>query len=532
MDPDWPRNPPSSIICVLCKSVMPFSDGNPERFFRHLIADHYTYFNLNLLLEISILQPRLEDSRNVKELSTKDIDDDEYVSKKFIKKELKTIPDPKEDLYEDDERDNNCVDYEDSDSSDSRDVVRNIISPLVNSIVSPNSDPIFEDETSSATKIIGNTNNSEQEFDMSFFFSNLPTAEPLESINNESRIDKEEMTLNKSANRLNESEKKRYPSAPSLFIPTVPSIQTDVSALDPISIVKKEPRVSKTSQQIKVPLVDEEAETFPTNPNRHLVPEDLQRLIIQGNKGRSVKFTLSQRQNTQMVVDDYVLKKKKGPYSTRGRRVINWKCVNDVCPYTCVTCESQILEKSNYHNHPPQPELYVKKQARVKIRESIHNEIDSKYYTDRAVSTHVYDVVNDTEDHDREKIGSIDALKQAARRFNRKLLNKESKGLKSSPLKPLSNPNTIINVDEYSIVTQASDNIEFEKNEWEKNRMNIYIENTNDVSDAPVIKMKTNNLDSNVDSVLNEPPEDNIEELLKASPNKMEFVSDELINEC
>ena len=200
-------------------------------------------FNLNLLLEISILQPRLEDSRNVKELSTKDIDDDEYVSKKFIKKELKTIPDPKEDLYEDDERDNNCVDYEDSDSSDSRDVVRNIISPLVNSIVSPNSDPIFEDETSSATKIIGNTNNSEQEFDMSFFFSNLPTAEPLESINNESRIDKEEMTLNKSANRLNESEKKRYPSAPSLFIPTVPSIQTDISAPDPISIVKKEPRV-------------------------------------------------------------------------------------------------------------------------------------------------------------------------------------------------------------------------------------------------------------------------------------------------
>ena len=130
-----------------------------------------------------------------------------------------------------------------------------------------------------------------------------------------------------------------------------------------------------------MPLVDEEAETFPTNPNRHLVPEDLQRLIIQGNKGRSVKFTLSQRQNTQMVVDDYVLKKKKGPYSTRGRRVINWKCVNDVCPYTCVTCESQILEKLNYHNHPPQPELYVKKQARVKIRESIHNEIDSKYYS-------------------------------------------------------------------------------------------------------------------------------------------------------
>ena len=35
---------------------MPYS-RNPERFFRHLLADHCTYFNLNLLLEVSLLQP-------------------------------------------------------------------------------------------------------------------------------------------------------------------------------------------------------------------------------------------------------------------------------------------------------------------------------------------------------------------------------------------------------------------------------------------------------------------------------------------
>ena len=60
MDPDWPVNPPQTIICVLCKAAMPFYNRNPERFFRHLLADHCTYFNLNLLLEVSLLQPGAE----------------------------------------------------------------------------------------------------------------------------------------------------------------------------------------------------------------------------------------------------------------------------------------------------------------------------------------------------------------------------------------------------------------------------------------------------------------------------------------
>ena len=37
---------------------MPFDNVNPERFFRHLLADHGAYFNLNLLLEISLMQPQ------------------------------------------------------------------------------------------------------------------------------------------------------------------------------------------------------------------------------------------------------------------------------------------------------------------------------------------------------------------------------------------------------------------------------------------------------------------------------------------
>ena len=48
------------------------------------------------------------------------------------------------------------------------------------------------------------------------------------------------------------------------------------------------------------------------NRNRFPVSEDLQQLILEANPGR-VKFTASQRLNTQLVLDEFVLKKKKGP---------------------------------------------------------------------------------------------------------------------------------------------------------------------------------------------------------------------------
>ena len=48
------------------------------------------------------------------------------------------------------------------------------------------------------------------------------------------------------------------------------------------------------------------------NRNRFLVSEELQQLILDANPGR-VKFTASQRLNTQLVLDEFVLKKKKGP---------------------------------------------------------------------------------------------------------------------------------------------------------------------------------------------------------------------------
>ena len=58
MEADWPANPECSVMCILCKKETPLRDSNPEEYFRHLIRDHSTYFNLNLLLELSLGQPR------------------------------------------------------------------------------------------------------------------------------------------------------------------------------------------------------------------------------------------------------------------------------------------------------------------------------------------------------------------------------------------------------------------------------------------------------------------------------------------
>ena len=90
-----------------------------------------------------------------------------------------------------------------------------------------------------------------------------------------------------------------------------------------------------------------------------------------------------------------------------------------------MTWEGEIQDTARTHNHPPQPELYVKKQARLKIRENILSE--SLGCEDRPMSNLVNEIVNETNGEAREMIGSIDALKQAARRFNRKRL-KDVKG--------------------------------------------------------------------------------------------------------
>jgi len=199
---------------------------------------------------------------------------------------------------------------------------------------------------------------------------------------------------------------------------------TDVTSMSPgsplpvspyqISISKIENRKTRVclthtqTENIKIPRVKTEPGSGSNNRNKFLVSDDLQALLVATNPGR-VKFTASQRLNTQLVVDDFVMKKKKGPHFRQGRRVVNWKCTKTGCPYVVNTLEGRLQEGKRTHNHSPEPDLYVNKQARVKLRESVQDMGGS-------VNSLVSQVVEET-----NASLNVDALKQAARRYSRKL---------------------------------------------------------------------------------------------------------------
>ena len=105
--------------------------------------------------------------------------------------------------------------------------------------------------------------------------------------------------------------------------------------------------------------------------------------------------------------------------------VINWRCVKDTCQFTVVTHDGQIRDTLRQHNHEPQPELYIHKQARAKIRKSIETDSLSE---DTPAADAVNNVVNFADkDESMQMMVNIGAHKQAARRFNRKLFGKDKK---------------------------------------------------------------------------------------------------------
>ena len=159
----------------------------------------------------------------------------------------------------------------------------------------------------------------------------------------------------------------------------------------------------------------------------HLVPEDLKEKIISTNPQYDIKFILSQRHNTQMVIDGYILKKKKGPYVDRlNQRKINWKCVNDLCDYRVVTEEGGMKFTGSQHNHATQPDLIIKKEVRDHFRREIETLSkstteegqDLEQVLDGSISVYVEDVVKGSED----VWENIDAHKQAVRRMKRKYM--------------------------------------------------------------------------------------------------------------
>ena len=142
-----------------------------------------------------------------------------------------------------------------------------------------------------------------------------------------------------------------------------------------------------------------------------------------------IQFTYSQRMNTQMVVSGHVLKKKRGPYiapssKSSGHRTINWKCVVDTCSYYAVTLEGTFKDNElKKHNHEKQPELFAKKEARFKLRQKIE---EGAVASETPMSHFVLDtVMQETHPEMLGMIGSLDALKQAANRYKKKLAKKD-----------------------------------------------------------------------------------------------------------
>jgi len=476
MDPGWPANPSNTLICILCKSAMPFHNRNPERFFRHLLADHCTYFNLNLLLEISLMQPHAvrEENQPVSDgvLSAADSVLDQ-VKVQPIKKERRgsssNVVEPDSTSTQEP---NQFLSQFGTNNSSRDNYVRNVSleencratlpglgSSSFNPTVPPQSAypvqqqanvPMYHNlqppvKVPQPRPVMPNSDQLNQEdisdFDLSFFINQItqpdtdlkpPATTPQPSALSTFIPYESKPTPFMLQSRDPYLHQDNKPYTPNMFTMTVPP---DFSTLDPISFVKQEPRSKrKVTRQETVNKNNQPVPCLPDNPNRHLVPEDLQMLIYYQNPTRGIKFTYSQRMNTQMVVDDFVLKKKKGPYLTRGGRVVNWKCINDSCQYTAVTWEGQIQDTARQHNHPSQPELYVKKQARVKVRENVAQEATNVVQGDKdnPVTNAVMDVVTDTNPEMRNMIGSIDALKQAARRYNRKLHRDPLQGVQPS----------------------------------------------------------------------------------------------------
>lgn len=112
-----------------------------------------------------------------------------------------------------------------------------------------------------------------------------------------------------------------------------------------------------------------------------------------------------------IVLDNNLLKKKKGPIQRQKGLTINWKCVTQNC-YFCATTVDDYVEHSNgSHNHEPNIELFHKREGRVLLKESAAG-------SDVPLASVVLNVVNATTDEAYVTAhGSNAAMKQCARRF-------------------------------------------------------------------------------------------------------------------
>lgn len=89
----------------------------------------------------------------------------------------------------------------------------------------------------------------------------------------------------------------------------------------------------------------------PVGQIKNPVPDDLKQKIIDCNPDQCIEFIYSQRQNDQMVINNYILKKKKGPTVKHGKRKMYWVCVRKGCPVRVTSSEAELTNAMRAHNH-------------------------------------------------------------------------------------------------------------------------------------------------------------------------------------
>ena len=147
------------------------------------------------------------------------------------------------------------------------------------------------------------------------------------------------------------------------------------------------------------------------NKTRHPVPDYLKDVLVEKNQDRGLKFTLSNLMNDQMLLDNNLLKKNKGPIERKKGLTINWHCITNNCYFRATTVDDDVERENGSHNHDPNKEEFVKREGRVKLKEAVT-------LSDAPLASVVLNVIAATDnDAYLTAHGSNEAMKQCARRF-------------------------------------------------------------------------------------------------------------------
>ena len=146
------------------------------------------------------------------------------------------------------------------------------------------------------------------------------------------------------------------------------------------------------------------------NKTRNPVPDNIKVALAENNVDRGIKFTLSHLMNDQMLLDNYLLKKNKGPIDRKKGVTINWQCVSQNCYFRATTVDADIEKTNGNHNHDPNVELFFKREGRLKLKEAVAA-------SDAPLASVVMNVIGTSDDAYLTAHGSNEAMKQCARRF-------------------------------------------------------------------------------------------------------------------